>query len=384
MPLSHRSAAAAPAVTAPDANLGSEPAAGAARTINAAEADDYIERRSRVRPPPGIVEAPRAVMSLDEVSTLARSVDIEEAAARVGATLKRVSSREMAGPCPACGGVDRFSINPAKGVFNCRGSGGGDVIAMVRHCLGLDFRAACEWVTGERAGAHRYESRPRRAIVDAPRRPGVAARVDPDPVALDLWHRAQPIAGTLAERYLVEWRGLAGPWPPSLRYLASARHPHLGHSLPALVAGLSGADRRVVSVQLTYLREADGSRLAEKRHARRTFGRAGDAAVRLAPACEILGLAEGLETAMSAMALSDCPTWAVLGKGRFASVAIPDAVRTVHLFADADDNGGGLAAARAAAALLQSEGRAVEIHLPPDGVKDFNDMTRRESRKAAA
>lgn len=177
MPLSHRSAAAAQALTAPDANIGSEPAAGAARIVNAADADDYIERRSPVSPAPGIVEGRRAVMSLDEVSTLARSVDIEEAAARMGVTLKRVSSREMAGPCPACGGVDRFSINPAKGVFNCRGSGGGDVITMVRHCLGLDFRAACEWVTGERAGAHRYEPRPRRAIVDAPKRPGVAARV---------------------------------------------------------------------------------------------------------------------------------------------------------------------------------------------------------------
>jgi hypothetical protein len=255
---------------------------------------------------------------------------------------------------------------------------------MVRHCLGLDFRGACEWITGERAGAQRYEPRPRRAIAEAPRRPVVASPVDPDPVALDLWQRAQPIACTLAERYLTEWRGLAGPWPPSLRYLPSARHPSLGLPLPALVAGLSGAARRVVSVQLAYLREADGDRLAEKRHARRTFGPMGDAAVRLAPAGEILGLAEGLETAMSAMALTGCPTWATLGKGRFASVAIPDGVRTVHLFADADDGGGGLDAARAAAAVLQAEGRAVEIHLPPEGVKDFNDLVRPEGRKAAA
>lgn len=318
----------------------------------------------------------RIVTRANDLSILARSAGIDEVAVRLGATLKRVSRREMAGPCPACGGVDRFSINPEKGVFNCRGSGGGDVIAMVRHCRGLDFSSACEWITRAGDGVARYEARTRSAIAPAFRRPVIASHEVSDPVAIDLWQRARPIVGTLAERYLIEWRGLTGPWPPSLRYLSSTRHPSTGRAFPALVAGLSGANRRVVSVQLTFLEEATGNRIAEKRQARRTFGPMGEAAVRLAPAGNILGLAEGLETAMSAMALSGCPTWATLGKGRFASVALPEAARTIVIFADADDDGGGLRAARAAAAILQREGRVVEIQVPPEGTKDFNDMSR--------
>lgn len=74
---------------------------------------------------------------------------VDEAARRLGAKLRKVTAAEWAGPCPRCGGTDRFSVNLRKGVFNCRGSVGGDVIRMVEHVLGVDFLAACEWITGE-------------------------------------------------------------------------------------------------------------------------------------------------------------------------------------------------------------------------------------------
>jgi hypothetical protein len=60
----------------------------------------------------------------------ARSVPIEEEITRRHIKLKR-SGAERIGPCPRCAGDDRFSINPRKGVFNCRGCGhGGDVIEL--------------------------------------------------------------------------------------------------------------------------------------------------------------------------------------------------------------------------------------------------------------
>jgi hypothetical protein len=87
----------------------------------------------------------------------ALSVNILEAARKAGATLKRAGAAEWIGPCLACGGTDRFSINTKEGVFNCRGGDnhpGGNVVMMARHCLGLDFGGALEWLTGEkRAGA---------------------------------------------------------------------------------------------------------------------------------------------------------------------------------------------------------------------------------------
>jgi hypothetical protein len=77
----------------------------------------------------------------------ARAVPILSAAEARGARLK--GGRERVGPCPSCGGHDRFGINITRAIFHCRGSGkGGDVIALVQYLDGLDFLAACEALTG--------------------------------------------------------------------------------------------------------------------------------------------------------------------------------------------------------------------------------------------
>ena len=79
----------------------------------------------------------------------ARAVPIEHEVERRGIELKRVGV-ERVGPCPVCGGDDRFSINIKKGVWNCRGrAAGGDVIELVKHLDGVDFLAACTTLAGE-------------------------------------------------------------------------------------------------------------------------------------------------------------------------------------------------------------------------------------------
>ena len=59
--------------------------------------------------------------------------------------LLQVSASEWAGPCPACGGRDRFRLWPDPGRYWCRGCGvKGDMIQFARDYLGLGFRAAAE------------------------------------------------------------------------------------------------------------------------------------------------------------------------------------------------------------------------------------------------
>jgi hypothetical protein len=80
----------------------------------------------------------------------ARAVRIEDEVARRGIQLKRVGAAEREGPCPVCGGTDRFSINIAKQVFNCRRCcKGGDIIGMVQHLDGCDFDGAVTTLAGE-------------------------------------------------------------------------------------------------------------------------------------------------------------------------------------------------------------------------------------------
>jgi len=71
--------------------------------------------------------------------------------------LKR-NGKEFVGPCPRCGGEDRFWIDPIKGTFGCRKcsgkngkSAGGDVIDYAQFLLDCDFNSAVERLTGEPA-----------------------------------------------------------------------------------------------------------------------------------------------------------------------------------------------------------------------------------------
>ena len=79
----------------------------------------------------------------------AKRVDLATIVRERGIRLAGRSS-EMCGPCPACGGNDRFSVNLKKQVFNCRGCGakGAGSIDLVMFLDGCDFSLAVETLTG--------------------------------------------------------------------------------------------------------------------------------------------------------------------------------------------------------------------------------------------
>lgn len=85
----------------------------------------------------------------------ARAADLEAVAQMCGVSVKGRTD-EKKGPCPRCGGKDRFSINYSKGLWNCGhlGGAGGDGLALVAHCFDYDLRrradllAACSDILG--------------------------------------------------------------------------------------------------------------------------------------------------------------------------------------------------------------------------------------------
>jgi hypothetical protein len=85
-------------------------------------------------------------MNEDHISA-ARNIPIEHVLDQRGIKLR--GKVERVGPCPKCGGTDRFSINTQKRVFNCRGCNAkGDVIALVMHLDGVEFSDAVNTLAG--------------------------------------------------------------------------------------------------------------------------------------------------------------------------------------------------------------------------------------------
>src|ERR1700731_3109011 len=59
----------------------------------------------------------------------------------------RRTGAELVGPCPQCGGEDRFGIHLQKNVFNCRRcETGGDAIEFIKFHKNLDFAAAVDFL----------------------------------------------------------------------------------------------------------------------------------------------------------------------------------------------------------------------------------------------
>jgi hypothetical protein len=199
----------------------------------------------------------------------------------------------------------------------------------------------------------------------------------PNPEALALWGSGSTIKpGSLQARYLTS-RGLTIAPPPSLRAVSVL---HLDrYPFEALVAAVQAPDRRTIAVQRTLL-DPRGDRKAQVRIPRMTVGALGWGAVRLAAAADVLGLAEGVEKGLAAMQLFGVPCWVSLGATRMHRVAVPDTVHELHLFMDNDD-AGRAAGERTAHAHRH---RKVVLRFPPDGCKDWDDVTRAQAQQRGA
>ena len=203
----------------------------------------------------------------------------------------------------------------------------------------------------------------------------------PSTAALRIWRDAQPLRASPAKAYL-ESRGILAA-SPALRFHPRTPLGPKGRArfLPAMIAAVS-LDEGPIAIHRTFLStEASGKAAFEK--PKRALGALGEAAVRLfAPVSGKLGLAEGVESAMSAYALTGIPVWATLGNERFGLVSVPESVTELHLFVD-HDAGGELAASRGLAAYAR-DGRTIHVRKPSSRDTDWNDeLTAWLRRKAA-
>lgn len=260
-----------------------------------------------------------------------------------------------------------FSVNDAKGFYHCFGCGAhGDVLDWWRKIEGLSFEQAVERLRLEADGP-RVE--PERAA-DRPDQDREILRKQTE--ARAIWEASRPIAGTIAETYLREARGISIELPACLRF-----HPRLAigprdmGEAPAMVAAVTDLASGLVAIQRTFLLP-DGSGKAAIERPKRALGPVGQGAVCLGPASSITGLAEGIETGLSAMELFRVPVWCALGSN-LGRVALPGVVRNVALFAD--KGGAGEQAAKIARRAFHDQGRKVAVRFPELG-KDFNDELR--------
>ncbi len=289
--------------------------------------------------------------------------------AELGVHIRSTAAAEQRVACPRC---DRGARDDALGV---------NVQTGLYHC----FR--CGW--SGRAGTG--ESRSAiviRHVDDAERAERVRRRLR------EVWESSVPLASDLARpvRQYLEVRGLrevlASPPAalrahPRLAYFDTAARRELG-AWPALLALFCDRSGAPLTIHATYVR-ADGSGKApvgapKKILGSPTRGATRGGAIRLHDLENgRLGIAEGIESALSLHLIRRIPVLASYCADNLAAVRLPPALTELEIGVDIDASGTGERVARALASRILAERPRVRVRLiTPDGEgpRDLNDEIR--------
>ena len=270
------------------------------------------------------------------------------------------------GPCPFCGGKDRYRFCDfqGSGSWICNQCGKGDGFDLVVRLTGVPFGLLSIRIR-EMLGAARGPHAELRNEGDDFRdkiRSIWAETIQPkrrSPVGLYLTRR---VPGLTSSNGLREHPALFNP-------ATSTRGP-------AMIAVVRGPDGHPVNLHCTFLTN-DGHKVSADPAKRVMRGPLPDGcAIRLGPVVgQTMGIAEGIENALSASILNDgMVVWSAVNGGLLSKWAPPPEVQTVHIFADNDASFTGQAKAYALANRLVVQFKIkTMVHLPNEA-RDWNDV----------
>ncbi len=280
--------------------------------------------------------------------------------------------RNKHGPCPMCGGKDRFRFDNkgGRGTWICSQCGAGDGVELVKRLLNADFKEAVKAIEQHLGSA---------PVSFAEGQPRTSEQQRKEMIGL--WKRSRLIElEDPAGKYLHKRLGLT-TFPPCLRFAPDERYTEAGlrpawH--PMMVALVEPSDAAKANgdksaLHRTYLDHVGGK--ADVSSPRKMMGTMPTgAAVRLAAHEDKLGIAEGIETALAASILFNMPVWAALTAGLLQEWTPPTSVSTVFIFGDNDASATGQAAAYGLAQRLKAKNVSAFVELPARTGSDWADV----------
>jgi putative DNA primase/helicase len=272
------------------------------------------------------------------------------------------------GPCPLCGGKTRFRFDDkdGNGTWICNYCGAGAGLHLAMKVNGWNYATACNRVDQVIGRDRLIRSQPPAAPRDgtsARRRIEniIQAANDPD----------------IVTEYLLS-RGLSITSPILLGHPACEywQDKVLIGRYPAIIAPVIGPDGQLESVHRIYCADVE----PRKKTATAVTTISG-ASVRLfEPEEGLLGIAEGIETAIACRELFRCPMWSVLtSPNGIESFEPPASINRLIIFSDNDKHHVGQAAAYALAKRLAKK-MPVEVRVPPVPDSDWLDCLNGRTR----
>ncbi len=273
--------------------------------------------------------------------------------------------RDVHGPCPICGGKDRFRFDDkGNGEWFCnactqKGCGKPDGFRLLQLLNGWDFKTAAKKVD-EILGTIPASTPKSETTIEDKRKVmrGIARGCRPVTPGDPVW------------RYLESRCGDPTGYLQDIRYHPALRHSVSGGEHPAMVALCGWDGQKFSGLHRTYL-TPDGRKAAVD-PVRMTYGELGP--VRLSEWTDALGVAEGIETAICASKRFGLPFVAALSAAGMADFTPFPGIGMVVVAGDNDESFTGQAAAYALAKRLRASGLAVCVEIPDRVNTDWCDL----------
>ena len=282
--------------------------------------------------------------------------------------------------CPVHGGTDGFRLfkdfhTTGGGYCNSCGpqANGFALMAWLKgYAFGDAVREVSNWIRGD----NKAPAPIRRAPIAAPKPEDFTRARE---YISKVWAASKPIKCTPAEMYLLK-RGIPADCIPStlrfhpgLKYVHGKEKEDLG-MFPCLLAPIKDKNGFILSIHRIFLtNQGEKAPVPDAKKMMPKCGYLGGAAIKTYASGEVLGVAEGIETALGARAATGMPVWPCVSAVLMELVDIPENVRHVVIWADLDRSGTGLKSANVLGERVAALGKTFEICIPdvaiPEGAK---------------
>ena len=268
-------------------------------------------------------------------------------------------------PCPICGGRDRFTYQDrdGSGSYYCRQCEyhAGDGISLARKITGKPLPELLKEIAGIVGLVEQ----------DIPRKKQVK---DPRIALKKVWGESISIPNTQAIEYLKN-RGIH-VMPENIKLHTGCWESDTRKNYPAMIARVQNAEGKPISLHRTYLSGYKKANIPSPKKLMPATESLKGSAIRLSEPLKTMGIAEGIETALSCIQMFLIPVWATISTAIMESWIPPEGVRQVFIFADFDANFAGQKSAYKLANTLHSKGFDVDVKMPETKGYDFNDVLR--------
>ncbi|MDE3021346.1 MAG: toprim domain-containing protein [Pseudomonadota bacterium] len=284
------------------------------------------------------------------------TIDWFQVLPRLGIDKQYLSKKH--GPCPICGGKDRFRFNSRKdnsGSWICNQCGAGNGLTLVAKVNGISNREAFTLISDT---AQVVPIKP--YVITSNHEPSrdeirsklqklweEAVAVNPgDPVWLYLHSRIPLLNGDLPGPGDLRFHPALPYWTMATRPNGKEYYQKIGE-FPAMLAKIRDGESHPVNIHRTYLttdghKANPGDGLKIKKMMKGT-GTATGGAIRLfhGKLSGKLGVGEGIETMLGVRAAynyrhSPMTVWSLVSAGMMRKFIIPEWVRELHIFSDND------------------------------------------------